>query len=164
MIKGDDGRTETFPGGKDTVITDSTGQVYYIDKDGKVSGPTAVAEGGKPTPENTDGVNKNGEVTALTAEGIKVTFEKINNETQYAFDLVTYSKELTKYYKKVDGFFVPFKAVPNGLTDKILAQVTLSGSNVVADSLFFKTQNGVKIDAVKEGEHFVLTLEGAQLP
>src|SRR5690606_23333185 len=43
-----------------------------------------------------------------------------------------------------------------------LAKVTLTGTNAVADSLFFKTQNGVKIDAVKEGEHFVLTLKGAQ--
>lgn len=162
VVTGPDGQTETFPGGKDTVITDSTGKSYYVDAEGNVSGPFDQADGGKPTPENTDGVDKNGEVTALTAEGIKVTFEKINNETQYAFDLVTYGKELTKDYKKVDGLFVPFKAVPNGLTDKILAKVTLSGTNVVADSLFFKTQNGVKIDAVKEGEHFVLTLKGAQ--
>lgn len=162
VVTGPDGQTETFPGGKDTVITDSTGKSYYVDAEGNVSGPHQQADGGKPTPENTDGVDKNGEVTALTAEGIKVTFAKINNETQYAFDLVTYGKELTKDYKKVDGLFVPFKAIPNGLTDKILAKVTLSGTNVVADSLFFKTQNGVKIDAVKEGEHFVLTLKGAQ--
>lgn len=162
VVTGPDGQTETFPGGKDTVITDSTGKSYYVDAEGNVSGAFDQADGGKPTPENTDGVDKNGEVTALTAEGIKVTFEKINNETKYAFDLVTYGKELTKDYKKVDGLFVPFKAVPNGLSDKILAKVTLSGTNVVTDSLFFKTQNGMKIDAVKEGKHFVLTLKGAQ--
>lgn len=164
VVTGPNGQTETFPGGKDTVITDSTGNSYYVDADGNVSGPHKQAPGGKPTPENTDGVDKNGEVTALTAEGIKVTFEKINNETQYAFDQVLYKKVLTKEYKEVSGEFVPFKAVPNGKEDKILAKVAITDNNVNADSLIFRTQNGVQINAERVGttNDFVLKLKGAQ--
>ncbi|RRJ86693.1 hypothetical protein EG240_15910 [Paenimyroides tangerinum] len=161
VVIGPNGQTETFPGGKDTVITDSENKNYYVDANGNVSRPFESAPGGKPTPENTDGVNKNGEATELTAEGVRVVFEK-HTDTKFAFDQVAYNKELTSDYKKVNDAFVPFKAVPNGLTDKLWAKVTLSGTDVVADSVFFKTQNGIKVDAVKEGDHFVLTLKGAQ--
>ncbi|WP_177764709.1 ADP-ribosyltransferase [Flavobacterium sp. I3-2] len=90
-----------------------------------------------------------------------MVFEK-HIDTQYAFDPIAYNKELTSDYKKVNDAFVTFKAVPNGLTDKLWAKITITGTDVVADSIFFKTQNGIKVDAVKEGDHFVLTLKGAQ--
>ncbi|EHQ43863.1 Fibronectin type III domain [Myroides odoratus] len=159
LIKGDDGRTETFPGGKDTVITDSTGQVYYIDKDGKVSGPTAVAEGGKPTLENTDGVNKNGEVQAFTAKGISVAFESDD-----AFDAVEYNQGLTSDYKKIGGNYLPFKAVVKGSSAKIRARVTLSDSQLPLDRLVFKTSTGTHIDAkrVANSNDFELTVNGMQ--
>ncbi|UYW01819.1 fibronectin type III domain-containing protein [Flavobacterium agricola] len=161
IVTGPNGQTETFPGGKDTIITGSDNKNYYVDANGKVTGPFDTAKGGKPTPENTDGVNKNGQAIAYTAEGIRVVFEK-NNDTQYAFDPVAYNKELTSDYKKIGDTFVPFKAVPNGLTDKLLAKVTIADSKINADSLFFKTQNGVEIKADRIGNDFVLNLEGAQ--
>ncbi|RRJ86915.1 hypothetical protein EG240_15635, partial [Paenimyroides tangerinum] len=61
-----------------------------------------------------------------------MVFEK-HTDTQYAFDQVAYNKELTSDYKKVGDAFVPFKAVPNGLTDKLWAKVTLTGTDVIAD-------------------------------
>lgn len=159
VITGEDGRTETFPGGKDTVITDSTGQVYYVDKEGNVSGPTAVAEGGKPTPDNTDGVNKNGEVQAFTAKGISVAFESDD-----AFDAVAYNQGLTSDYKKIGGKYLPFKAVVKGSSTTVRAKVTLSDSQVPLDSLVFKTSAGTHIDAkrITGSNDFELTLTGTQ--
>lgn len=52
LVNGVDGQQVTIPGGKDTVITDSKGNTYNVDKDGNGSNvPVAAAEGGKPTPE-----------------------------------------------------------------------------------------------------------------
>lgn len=163
VVKGPNGQTETFPGGKDSVITDNAGHSYYVDENGKVTGPFQQAAGGKPTPQNTDGVDKNSNVTAITAKGVKVSFEKYTN-SKYAYDKVDYKKALTGEYKEVDGEFVPFKAVANGDEEPFVAKVSISDPAIKADSIIFKTQNGVRIDAEKIGNSndFLLKLKGAQ--
>lgn len=155
---GKDGRREVFPGGKDTVITDSTGKVHYINQKGEISEPQILAQGGKPTKENTDGVNKSGEATSITAKGIKVTFENAPN-SKYAFDKPTKAE---KPYEKIEGKPVPYKAVAFGATEPFIAKVSAQGKEVNIDSLFFKTNNGTKIEAKRDGNNYILQLKGLQ--
>jgi hypothetical protein len=161
LVNGVDGQQITIPGGKDTVITDSKGNTYNVDKDGNGSNvPVAAAEGGKPTPENTDGVDKNGQATAFTAKGISITFS--GNGSKYAFDVMpdNASAALQKLYKKVGDVALPYKAVLNGDSDTLLGTVTVTGTNVKLDSIVFKTQNGAKIDFKRNDKVFVITVKG----
>ncbi|MCC9073523.1 fibronectin type III domain-containing protein [Flavobacterium sp. F-65] len=161
VVNGSDGQQVTIPGGKDTVITDSKGNTYTVDKDGNGSNqPTEPAAGGKPTPENTDGVDKSGQVTAFTAKGISIAFS--GNGSKYAFDVMpnNAATALQKLYKKVGDVALPYKAVLNGDTDTVLATVNITDTNVKADSIVFKTQNGAKINFTKNDNVFVLTVKG----
>ena len=168
VVNGKNGEQVTIPGGKDTVITDNSGKTYYVDKDGNGSNEgIAQAQGGKPTPENTDGVDKNGRAIAFTAQGISIIFS--NNEdandgaiSKYAFDVMPDSKSasLEKLYKKVGNVALPYKAVVNGNSDTVLATVSLADTNTKLDSIVFKTESGGKIDFVRNDKTFVLTVKG----
>ncbi|GAA6765931.1 hypothetical protein AAFH68_18700 [Flavobacterium sp. CGRL1] len=168
LVNGKDGEQIIIPGGKDTVITDSKGNIYTVDKDGNGSNePTIAAAGGKPTPENTDGVDKNGQATAFTAKGISIVFS--NNEdtskgskSKYAFDVMpeNASASLKKIYAKAGDNVLPYKAVLNGYTDTVLATVNLTDAKINLDSIVFKTQNGAKIDFTRNDKVFVLTVKG----
>jgi len=168
VVNGKNGEQVTIPGGKDTVITDNSGKTYYVDKDGNGSNEgIALAQGGKPTPENTDGVDKNGQAIAFTAQGISIIFS--NNEdandgaiSKYAFDVMPDSKSasLEKLYKKVGNVALPYKAVVNGNSDTVLATVSLTDTNTKLDSIVFKTESGGKIDFVRNDKTFVLTVKG----
>ncbi|MEA9412196.1 fibronectin type III domain-containing protein [Flavobacterium sp. PL02] len=161
VVNGNDGQQVTIPGGKDTVITDSKGNTYTVDKDGNGSNePTEPAAGGKPTPENTDGVDKSGQATAFTAKGISIAFS--GNDSKYAFDVMPIEPPaaLEKLYKKVGNVALPYKAVLNGYTDTMLATVTVTDTNIKLDSIVFKNQNGAKIQADRNDKVFVLTVKG----
>ena len=171
VVIGKDGRKEVFPfAGNDSsvkgkVTTTTNGvttteeKIYHIDKDGKVSTPQAVAQGGKPTKENTNGVTKEGEVTALTAKGIEVTFEN-TADSKYAYEVPT--KAYSKDYQKMDGKYIPFKAVVKDQTEPFLAKVHITDKNISADSLIFKTDKGALIESkrVEGSNDFLLTLKG----
>ncbi|WP_316633141.1 fibronectin type III domain-containing protein [uncultured Flavobacterium sp.] len=178
LVNGIDGQQVTIPGGKDTVITDSGGtaadgtkippKVYTVDKNGNGSNNgEQIAAGGKPTPENTNGVDKSGQATEFTAKGVTIAFS--NNEdaskgakSKYAFDVIPdgASIALKKLYKQVGNVALPYKAVLNGYTDTMLATVTNTDTSIKLDSIVFKTQNGVKIPAVRNDKVFVLTVKG----
>ncbi|AYN03304.1 fibronectin type III domain-containing protein [Flavobacterium sp. 140616W15] len=161
VVNGNDGQQVTIPGGKDTVITDSKGNTYTVDKDGNGSNePTEPATGGKPSPENTDGVDKSGQAIAFTAKGISIAFS--GNGSKYAFDVMpnNAATALQKLYKKVGDVALPYKAVLNGDTDTLLATVNSTDANVKADSIVFKTQNGAKINFTRNDNVFVLTVKG----
>ena len=171
VVTGKDGRKEVFPfGGNDSSIkgkvttttngvTSTQEKIYHIDKGGKVSEPQTVAQGGKPTKENTNGVSKNGEATALTAKGIEVTFEN-TADSKYAYEVPT--KAYSKDYQKFDGKYIPFKAVVKGETEPFLAKVHITDKNISADSLIFKTDKGALIESkrVEGSNDFLLTLKG----
>ena len=171
VVTGKDGRKEVFPfGGNDSSIkgkvttttngvTSTQEKIYHIDKDGKVSEPQTVAQGGKPTKENTNGVTKNGEATALTAKGIEVTFEN-TADSKYAYEVPT--KAYSKDYQKMDGKYIPFKAVVKDETEPFLAKVHITDKNISADSLIFKTDKGALIESkrVEGSDDFLLTLKG----
>lgn len=172
VVNGENGEQITIPGGKDTVITDSG----VVDKDGKVIVPpkvytvdnqgngsnqgVAMAEGGKPSPENTDGVDKSGQATAITAKGISIAFS--GNGGKYAFDVMpeNASSALKKMYAKVGDNALPYKAVLNGDSDTVVATVNVTDSSIKLDSIVFKTQNGAKIDFKRTDKVFVLTVKG----
>lgn len=161
VVNGKDGEQVTIPGGKDTVITDSKGNTYNVDKDGNGSNePTVAAAGGKPTPENTDGVDKNGQATAFTAKGITIAFS--GNGSKYAFDVMpnNASSALKALYKKAGDAVLPYKAVINGDTDTLLGTVTVTDSNIKLDSIVFKTQNGAKVDFERNDKVFVIKVKG----
>lgn len=161
VVSGKDGEQVTIPGGKDTIITDSKGNTYNVDKDGNGSNePTVAAAGGKPTPENTDGVDKNGQATAFTAKGITIAFS--GNGSKYAFDVMpnNASSALKALYKKAGDAVLPYKAVINGDTDTLLGTVTVTDSNIKLDSIVFKTQNGAKVDFERNDKVFVIKVKG----
>lgn len=171
VVNGADGQQVIIPGGKDTVITDSGGvdangnpippKVYTVDSEGNGSNQgITIADGGKPTPENTDGVDKSGQATAFTAKGISIAFS--GNGSKYAFDVMpnNASSVLQKLYKKVDNKALPYKAVLNGDSDTLLGTVTVTDSNIKLDSIVFKTQNGAKINFTRNDKVFVLTVKG----
>ena len=171
VVTGKDGRKEVFSfGGNDSTVkgkvttttngvTSTQEYIYHIDKDGKVSEPQTVAQGGKPTKENTNGVSKNGEATALTAKGIEVTFEN-TADSKYAYEVPT--KAYSKDYQKLDGKYIPFKAVVKGETEPFLAKVQITNKNISTDSLIFKTDKGALIESkrVEGSNDFLLTLKG----
>ena len=171
VVTGKDGRKEVFPfGGNDSTVkgkvttttngvTSTQEKIYHIDKDGKVSEPQTVAQGGKPTKENTNGVSKGGEATALTAKGIEVTFEN-TADSKYAYEVPT--KAYSKDYQKLDGKYIPFKAVVKGETEPFLAKVQITDKNISTDSLIFKTDKGALIESkrVEGSNDFLLTLKG----
>ncbi|WP_394776511.1 fibronectin type III domain-containing protein [Flavobacterium sp.] len=162
LVNGVDGQQVTIPGGKDTLITDSKGNTYNVDKNGNGSNePIAAADGGKPTPENTDGVDKTGQATAFTAKGISIAFS--GNGSKYAFDVIAAkpTAALEKLYKKVGDVVLPYKAVLNGYTDTVVATVTVTDANIQLDSIVFKTQNGAKIDFKRNEKVFVLNVKGS---
>jgi hypothetical protein len=169
VVNGVDGQQVTISGGKDTVITDSKGNTFNIDKDGNGSNiPTEPAEGGKSTPSNTDGVDKSGQVTAITATGISIAFSNNDDssngpKSKYAFDVMPKEapKEVQKLYKKVGNAALPYKAAVNGDTDTVLATVTVTDAKIKLDSIVFKTQNGAKVDFKRNDKTFVLTVKGS---
>lgn len=181
LVNGIDGEQVTIPGGKDTVITDSgvkdekgnvivPPKVYNVDSQGNGSNEgVTTAEGGKSTPENTDGVDKNGQATELTAKGVTIAFA--NNEdaskgaiSKYAFDVMPEkaSPALKKLYKQASNVALPYKAVLNGDSDTMLATVALTDAKINLDSIVFKTQSGAKIDFKRNDKVFVLTVKGNQ--
>jgi hypothetical protein len=163
VVNGKDGEQVTIPGGKDTVITDSKGNTYNVDKEGNGSNePTIAAAGGKPTPENTDGVDKSGQATEFTAKGVTIAFS-VNEKSKYAFDVMpnNASSALKALYKKVENAALPYKAVINGDTDTLLGTVTVADTNIKLDSIVFKTQNGAKIDFERNDKVFVIKVKGS---
>jgi len=163
VVNGENGEQITIPGGKDTVIIDSSGKVYAVDSNGNGSAQgTEPAPGGKPTPENTDGVDKNGQAIAFTAKGVTIAFS--GNESKYAFDAMPKNASATiqKSYKKVDGFALPYKAVVNGDTDTVEAKVIITDTIVKPEKIVFKTQNGANVPFTRNDKTFILNVKGNQ--
>ena len=80
-------------------------------------------------------LTKEGEATALTAKGIEVTFEN-TPDSKYAYEVPT--KAYSKDYQKMDGKYIPFKAVVKDQTEPFLAKVHITDKNMSADSLISK--------------------------
>ncbi|WP_343617805.1 fibronectin type III domain-containing protein [Flavobacterium sp.] len=162
LVNGKDGEQITIPGGKDTEITDARGKIYHVDTKGNGTNEgIEPAIGGKSTPENTDGVDKNGQATAFTANGMSMKFS-LAEKSKYAFDVMPENAPdaLKKLYKKVGNAALPYKAVLNGDSDTLLATFTVTDANVKTDSIVFKTQSGGRVDFKRNDKVFELTVKG----
>ncbi|WP_438423175.1 hypothetical protein [Aquimarina macrocephali] len=158
------GAISKYPGGDDVVIIDSNGDVYHVDEDGNIRQGEPLADGGGVDSENTPGVDENGDVSQLSAEGIKVEFIA-DNSYAYGFDSIPngQEKQLGKYYGQIkDAKGKPYaiinKAVGNGASDKIKAKVTITDSSLSIKDLVIKTANGENVKYEVSGSNEI-TLE-----
>ncbi len=146
------GVTTDYPAGDDVVIRDTnadgSSDTFHIDEDGNIREGGPVDESGGVDPENTPGVDEDGNVEQLTAKGLKITFEK-SDSYLYGFDALPSGQDdkLDKHYeiiKDVDGkpYNIINKAVGNGKTDIIIGKVEITDNSISIDSLVIKTAKG----------------------
>ncbi|MCD9637281.1 hypothetical protein LVK06_14405, partial [Tenacibaculum maritimum] len=162
LIIGENGELVELPGGEDTVITDSNGQVWTVDEQGNISNGGSQAEGGASNPENTNGVNNQGQATAITAKGVIVTFTKAS-DSKYGFDNYKSSYSLAKdlYKKLADDYYIPYKAVKKGDTETVIANLSITDSKIKPQDLIFKTKEGVAITKIDStATSYTLQLKG----
>ncbi|WP_430612005.1 fibronectin type III domain-containing protein [Flavobacterium sp. JP2137] len=169
IIKGPNGEEVILPGGKDMVITDSTGQIWKISEDVKPGDQITEPNGllstdGKPSPENTNGVNKIGQATEFTAQGIRFAFEN-GPKSIYGWDVLSENgatAKLKKEYRAVKGQYLPYKAVAKGATDFVFAKALLTdGARIHTDSLEFKTDQGERIPFEVTTGGYLLKVSGS---
>lgn len=150
------GATIEYPGGDDITIMDTnpdgSRDIFHVDADGNIREGGQMAQGGPISAQNTAGITSNGEVTQLTAQGIKVEFLEYTDYT-YGFDRIPSGQEskLGKYYKQIkDAQGNPYniinKSVGNGDTDVIRARVTITDPDVSISDLVIKTIHGEKVE------------------
>ncbi|WP_440121037.1 hypothetical protein [Tenacibaculum sp. Ill] len=162
LIIGENGEVVELPGGEDIVITDSNGQVWAVDEEGNVTPQGTQAEGGASNPENTNGVNNNGQATAISAKGVIVTFKKASN-SKYGFDGYESNYSATKdLYKKLgNDYYVPYKAVAKNDTETIVANLAITDSKIKPQDIVFKTKDGVAITKIDStATSYTLQLKG----
>jgi hypothetical protein len=162
LVIGENGEVVELPGGEDIVITDSNGQVWAVDEEGNVTPQGTQAEGGASTPENTNGVNNNGQATAISAKGVIVTFKKASN-SKYGFDSYESNYSATKdLYKKLgNNYYVPYKAVAKNDTETIVANLAITDSKIKPQDIVFKTKEGVAITKIDStATSYTLQLKG----
>lgn len=164
------GNVMEYPGGDDVIIMDTnedgSRDIFHVDADGNIREGGQIAEGGAIDPQNTAGVNSNGEVAQLTAQGIKVEFIDDTNYT-YGFDQIPSGQEsrLGTYYTQIkDAQGNPYniinKSVRNGDSEVIKAKVTITDSNLSVSDLVIKTVHGENIEYEISGNEITLHLNG----
>ncbi|WP_369049318.1 deaminase domain-containing protein [Tenacibaculum sp. UWU-22] len=162
LVIGKDGEVVELPGGEDTVITDSNGQVWTVDEQGNVGDQALQAEGGASTPDNTNGVNTNGQATTISAKGVVVTFTKAS-DSKYGFDSYQSNYSATKeLYKKLgNDYYIPYKAVAKNDTETIVANLSITDSSINPQDVLFKTKEGVAIAKIDStATSYTLQLKG----
>ena len=165
------GAVRREPGGDDVIIMDTnpdgSRDIFHVDADGNIREGGQLAPGGPINSQNTAGVNSKGEVTQLTAQGIKVEFLEYTDYV-YGFDRIPSGQEakLGKYYKQIkDAQGNPYniinKSVGNGDTDIVRARVTITDSSLTINDLVIKTMHGEKVDyEVSGANEITLNLKG----
>ncbi|MGG8496758.1 fibronectin type III domain-containing protein [Tenacibaculum sp. TC6] len=149
VVTGTNGETATIPGDDDVNIVSSNGDVWSVGEDGTITQQTG-AEGGAVVDGNTNGVGADGNVTAITATGVKVTFK---NSGYYYFDALpegtssTFEKEYKIITTNSGDYKIPYKAISdtNG-DDFIEAKVEINDSSITKEDIIFKTKDGAKIE------------------
>ena len=146
------GATETSPLGDDKVIVDAGGNVYHVDAGGNVTKGGQIDPSGSVTTGNVTGVSTQGELEALTAEGIQVRFE---DQDTYGYDQMpsTANDKLKKEYTTIPDvtgqeYTLAHIAVEKGESISVTAKVVIATSSAygLAD-LKFKTKAGELIPA-----------------
>jgi len=141
------GATETSPLGDDKVIVDAAGNVYHVDAGGNITKGGQIDPSGSVTTGNVTGVSKQGELEALTAEGIQVRFE---DQDTYGYDQMpsTANDKLKKEYTTIPDvtgqeYTLAHVAVEKGDSISVTSKVAIATTSAyrLAD-LKFKTKAG----------------------
>ncbi len=148
--------------GQNLEIVDDQGKVYAIDAAGGWRPAGEMADGGRSSSANTQGVDANGSPTGLVRSG--VIFEA--GPGRYAFDVVDDqdSEAERRLYPAIPVestgslYYSPYKAIRLGEEDVLTARIT--GEEIDRDSLVFKTQSGRKIEHTLDGEVLTLQVKG----
>ncbi|WP_046287384.1 fibronectin type III domain-containing protein [Zobellia galactanivorans] len=158
------GATKSEPLGDDMVITDSEGKTYYVDAEGKITEGGSLATGGAISPDTVEGVSNNGQIEALTAEGVLVTF---NEAGTYAMDIMPKGeigklKDEYTIIKDADGndYVLTHHAVKNRASTKIKAKIDIKNDAYDVSDVIFKTKHGDSIPTTFKGNEATLTLKG----
>ena len=164
VITGEDGEEVVIEwDGDDTEIVDADGNVFVVDEEGNVSDAGTLAEGGIPTPENTEGVNAAGELESLTRLGI--VFSE-SSTAVYTFDTVPASadpsvKRLYRPYpirESEEIYHTVYKAVLKNAEDVIEARIL--DPSISPEDVVFKSMSGRRIPADYDGSRYTLTVTG----
>src|SRR5450759_1937888 len=147
---------------KTITVKDSGGNLYSVDtKTGKATSIGKAPAGGSqqqtPLP------------AAISSDKGTVLFEAITGETNYAFDkrntLYARSSMFTEKYKTMpmsDGtlYDIPFKLIPTGETDVVLALAKMKDKTLSPDSVVFQSGIGTRYAAQHTGTkgEYLLTL------
>jgi predicted chitinase len=147
---------------KSLTVKDSEGDLYSVNtQTGKATflgkAPAEGAQQQVPFP------------SVMSSGKGSVTFEAIQEKTKYAFDRrnpkYIKSSLFTEEYKTVkmeDGslYDIPFKLIPVGETDVVIAKAVLKDKSLKPDSIIFQSGTGTIYSAIYNGtkEEFILTL------
>ncbi|WP_271782724.1 fibronectin type III domain-containing protein [Aquimarina algiphila] len=162
VITGTNGEQAIVPGGQDVVIRDESGTAWTIGEDGTIS-QEQVADGGPVTEESTTGL-ANGDVSEISATGVRIDFEKSGF---YAFDEMpnNVKEQLRSKYKSLtmangEVYHMPYKVISDIKgEDKIRAKATFSDSNITKEDIVFKTKEGIEVSAEWSGDIATLSLK-----
>lgn len=162
VVTGTNGETAVIPGDDDVNIVSANGDVWSVGEDGTITKQEG-ADGGAVTDDTTNGLDGNGNVTSITAKGIKIEFEPSGF---YHFDALPENTSATfeKEYKILDTesgkYRVPYKAISdNNGEDFINAKVTITDTSIIKDSIVFKTKDGAKVPVEWSGDIAKLKLK-----
>jgi len=159
------GATKTEPLGDDMAITDSAGKTFYVTEDGEITEGGKVDDYGSINGSSVTGVSNNGQIEALTAPGIKVTF---NTEGSYGMDMMPTGTGLTNIQneytviKDATGADYPLThhAVKLQESTTIVGAISIQNSDYDAEDLIFKNKIGEIIPRTIEGDSVSISLSG----
>ncbi|GAA0872316.1 hypothetical protein GCM10009117_14630 [Gangjinia marincola] len=158
----DTGITVNYPGGDDVTITDASGDVFNVSSDGTITEGGQVGEGGPIDTSTLPGFT-GGQLTQLSAQGIKVVFQDATTYT-YGYDAKPNVAGVDDLYEEIlDASGNPYgivnKAVQLSGIDAINAQI-ITNDDALKDQLVFKTEQGAEIEKTITNDIATLTLNG----
>lgn len=149
-----DVKGKTFP----VTIEDNDGDLYQVDKDGKVK-PLGKRDNGFASNNPPQSLNK------LHPDKATVVFRP-GQSNQYGFDAwkPAYGGKavLENEYEKLDDgkYRVPVKAMAPGVAETVVASLTIKDASVKAEKIRFITGKGVAYAAERVGNTFTVSLTG----
>ena len=159
------GATKTEPLGDDMAITDSAGNTFYVTEDGEITEGGQVDDYGSVNGSSVTGVSNSGQIEALTAPGIKVTF---NTKGSYGMDMIPTGSALGNIpqeytvIKDATGADYPLThhAVKLQGNTTIVGAISIQNSDYEAEDLIFKNKIGEIIPRTIEGDSVSISLPG----
>ncbi|MEP2278198.1 fibronectin type III domain-containing protein [Maribacter sp.] len=159
------GATKTEPLGDDMAITDSAGNTFYVTEDGEITEGGQLDDHGSVSASSVTGVSNNGQIEALTAPGIKVTF---NTKGTYGMDMIPTGSALGNIpqeytvIKDATGADYPLTHHAVKLQDntRIVGAISIQNSEYDAEDLIFKNKIGEIIPRTIEGNSVSISLPG----